>query len=203
MSVAALVLAAGASSRMGALKQLLRDENDETLVHRVARDAIEAGCAPVCVVVGNAAPLVADALSDLDVVVVSNADWTAGLSTSIAAGVDTIEEHFPSITGILMLTCDMPSVGVSHIHSLLQSHRANGIAAASGYGETWGVPALFPTTMFGALKSLEGDRGAKSLLDPSSTTMIPLEGGLLDLDTPEDVYRWRQSQKSEDVGDWL
>lgn len=201
MSIAAIVLAAGASSRMGALKQLLRDQNDEALVHRVVRDAIEAGCAPVCVVVGNSAPLVAESVSDLDVVVASNVDWEHGLSTSIACGIDTIQEHFTHASATLILTCDMPSVGVAHIQSILRAHSAVHAPVASSYGDTWGVPALFPSTMFDALRSLHGDKGAKTLLDPARTSMIPLEGGLLDLDTPEDVYRWRQSQKSDEL-DW-
>ena len=78
--VGAIVLAAGASRRLGQPKQLVQMEG-QTLVHRAATAAIEAGCDPVTVVVGAEAEKISDALEALSVQIVLNASWAAGMGT--------------------------------------------------------------------------------------------------------------------------
>lgn len=223
MSIAAVVLAAGASSRLGEPKQLLLDHNGEALVHKVARDAYEAGCRPVCVVIGADAARVRAAVIDLDVLIAENTQWSHGLSTSIRCGVATAVESNPlppgqiedvaniyddadgptvlrvntqltslgGIDGVLLLTCDMPSVGLAHIQLLIKKFNGATTHVASSYGNTWGIPAIFPAKDFTELQSMEGDKGAKSLLTRRNAALIPLVGGTFDLDTPEDVAKWR------------
>ena len=227
MSVAAVVLAAGASSRLGQPKQLLLDMHGEPLVHKVARDAFEAGCRPVCVVVGAHAIGVRAAVSDLDVLVVQNLVWPEGLSTSIRCGVTAVVESNPlpagrnevvgkihtdaegqtslnvntqltsfgSVDGVLLLTCDMPSVGPAHIHKLISEFNNASSHVASSYGDTWGIPAIFPAADFAELQALEGDKGGKSILMSRGASLVTLEGGTFDLDTLEDVARWRLSSR--------
>ena len=225
MSIAAVVLAAGASSRLGQPKQLLLDMYGELLVHKVARDAFEAGCRPVCVVVGAHATGVRDAVSDLDVLVVDNAHWSEGLSTSIRCGVAAAVESNPlppgrmgdvgsvyteaegrtvlhvntqltsvgGVSGVLLVTCDMPSVGPAHIQLLMSEFNDASPRVASSYGDTWGIPAIFPAADFAQLQALEGDKGAKSVLRERGASLVPLDGGTFDLDTLEDVTRWRST----------
>lgn len=189
MRVGAVILAAGASSRLGEPKQLLQDQSGESLVHRIARDAIGAGASPVVVVVGAVVDEIKRVLSDLDVTVANNADWATGLSSSIRVGVASVAER--DVDAVLLLTCDMPSVGVSHLESMNAALSTGATRVASSYGDTRGVPASIRRSEFFALLELTGDRGAKSLLLQPDTVTVSLAGGTFDLDTPADVAAWR------------
>ncbi|MEP6835004.1 MAG: NTP transferase domain-containing protein, partial [Gemmatimonas sp.] len=100
---------------------------------------------------------------------------------------------FGGIDGVLLLTCDMPSVGSAHIQLLMNEFLNASPHVASWYDDSVGVPTIFPAADFGALQSLEGDTGAKSILRKRNPSLIALEGGTFDLDTPEDVMKWRAS----------
>lgn len=187
MNVAAVVLAAGASSRLGEPKQLLRDHNDEALVHKVAREALAAGAQPVIVVVGAAKDEVRDVLSDLQVTTVVNIHWSEGLASSIRAGV----REAANADALLLLTCDMPSVGIPHLTMMMESLHAGAVRVASSYDYTRGIPAIIRREEFAALEALSGDRGAKALLMQKDTALVSLANGSFDLDTRENVAAWR------------
>lgn len=224
MTVAAVVLAAGGSTRLREPKQLLVDERGEMLVHRTAREALEVGLYPVVVVIGAFADEVRAAVHNLDVIIEQNDGWSRGLSSSIRAGVAAAMESRPEapgdwkdigvlsdddphvqmlhvqttrvsyggITGALLLTCDMPSVGKTHLQALLDARRNYHHFVASAYGDTIGIPAIIPAIEFLNLQKLEGDKGAKGLFAREGTALVPLIGGSFDLDTPSDVTRWRE-----------
>jgi CTP:molybdopterin cytidylyltransferase MocA len=197
---------------MGSAKQLLRDANGEALLVRLVRDAREGGCAPVVVVLGAYAESVRDVLRDALhdkvrdvrpdnagdaelVVCVENVDWAEGMSGSIRAGLQAIESG--TATAVMLLTCDQPSVDVGHIRALLAAHEDHGERVVSQYDGVCGIPAIWPRAEWPLLASLEGDRGARSLLRGDETA-VPLSGGAMDLDTPEDVYRWRRTEPRVD-----
>jgi CTP:molybdopterin cytidylyltransferase MocA len=181
-SVAAVVLAGGASRRLGELKQLVR-LNSETLVERAVRVCREAGCAPVVVVLGASADKVLEQCSFGDAVVVTNDGWGEGMGSSVRSGVRMLPQD---VTGCVITTCDQPAVTAEHLRALM----ASGEMTASAYAGRRGVPAYFPHMMFAELMNLRGDSGARQLLKDAKA--LELAGGELDVDTPAELERVRE-----------
>jgi molybdenum cofactor cytidylyltransferase len=181
--VPAVILAAGASRRLGTPKQLVAWGGD-SLLRRIVRTAL-AGDGPVTVVTGFRAPDMAAHLAGLPVKVVVNPQWEEGMASSVRAGVASLE---PGVSGVLLLLCDQPGVDPALLARLQDAHRADPQAvAACGYGGTRGTPALFPARAFPALLALRGDRGARSLLTGPEVVVVPFPEGGLDVDRPEDL----------------
>lgn len=179
-----MVLAAGASSRLGEPKQLIV-LNGETLLERAVRVAKEAGCDPVVVVLGaNAERIQARCRLD-DAKILVREDWSSGMGGSVAAGVAAVGDA----EGCIVMTCDMPAVSVAHLRALAESG-SGGEIVASSYAHRSGVPAYFPSSRFDELRNLGGDRGARALLEGVSG--VELDGGDLDVDTAEDLERLRR-----------
>lgn len=179
MKKAAVVLAAGASRRLGQPKQLLRC-GDETLLERTVNICVSAGCEPVVVVLGGAASAIVEQ-TRLDSSIVINPDWEEGIASSIRTGIRSLADD---VDGCILLTCDMPAVTAHHL-SLLSNA---GSLRASAYAGRCGIPAYFPRSSFSALLQLRGDRGARELLYGAETVDLP--GGEFDIDTPEDLARF-------------
>jgi molybdenum cofactor cytidylyltransferase len=176
MSIAAVVLAAGASSRLGEPKQLVM-LGGETLLERAVRVAREAECFPVVVVLGASARSIQAGCELGDAVLVVNEDWTEGMGSSVRAGVGALTD----VDGCVVLTCDMPAVTAAHLRELVTS----GDVTASAYVGRRGVPAYFPAGSFASLMELHGDAGARELL--RSARSVELIGGELDVDTMTDL----------------
>jgi molybdenum cofactor cytidylyltransferase len=176
MRVAAVVLAAGASKRLGEPKQLVR-LGPETLLERAVRVAQEAGCSPVIVVLGASAALIEAECKFGDAVLVVHNDWAEGMGSSIRAGVSAL----PDADACVVMTCDMPAVTAAHLRLLM----ASGELTASIYAGRRGVPAYFPGATFQLLMELHGDAGARDLL--RSAQCVELVGGELDIDTADDL----------------
>jgi molybdenum cofactor cytidylyltransferase len=177
--VAAVILAAGSSRRLGSPKQLIRLQG-ETLLERAVRVACEAGCQPVIVVLGSSAELIRESCPLRETVIVVNERWNEGMGTSISAGVAGLQDD---IDGCIVMTCDMPAVSAEHLGDLMRS----GEITASRYAERRGVPAYFPKDRFLLLAELQGDTGARTFLKDVRT--VELSGGELDVDTIEDMTR--------------
>lgn len=190
---AAVILAAGASTRLGQPKQLIRI-GAETLLHRTARLALEAGCTPVFVVLGFEAAKMRLELSGLPVEVVVNAAWQEGMGSSLCHGVEAVRKLTPLPNAALVLVCDQPRLTAEHLRELLAFHkvsptgRETGITA-SVYAHTAGVPAIFPARFFSTLAAIQGDRGARDVLRAHTSEVqgIPWPGGQFDLDRPKDL----------------
>lgn len=203
--IGALVLAAGASERLGTPKQLLSGHDGIPLVSSVVHAAQRAGFDPVLVVVGAHAEEVTHALINdaAAVFLVPNRAWTEGMGSSIRAGIASMSTHglMTDVEGVLIATCDMPTANDRHFASLRAAARAQGTLtrAASRYTTrggnvvTTGIPAIFPRGDWPALLALSGDRGAKALCEAPDTITVPLLDGSFDLDTPDDVNAWRAS----------
>jgi molybdenum cofactor cytidylyltransferase len=187
---AAVILAAGASTRLGRPKQLLRIEG-ESLLRRTARIAVEAGCAPVYVVLGFNAQQMQPELQDLAVQVIVNESWREGMGSSLRAGMEELRKADPLPEAVLLLVCDQPRLTADHLRQLLILHTAsdNPGITASVYGHKAGVPVVFRSRLFPALLASQGDRGARDLIRAHSTEAqgIPWPEGELDIDRPEDL----------------
>ncbi len=186
---AALILAAGASTRLGQPKQLLHYRG-ERLVGRAVRLAREAGATTVYTVLGASYPLVLEAVSSLvpPVRVLLNQAWSQGMGSSLAVGAAAAAHD--GATDLLVMTCDQIHVTAAHLLLLVAASHPDRITA-SGYGGRLGVPALFPASSFPALQQLHGDRGARDLLQQQGVLSVPLAGGEMDIDTPEDLQALR------------
>ncbi len=194
--IPAVVLAAGASSRLGQPKQLLQSQG-ESLVRRAVVCATEAGFAPVYVVVGAHAERVSRALDGVVVQVVQNPEWQLGMSTSLHYGVRAaMKDGVPE--DVLLLVCDQPRISSELLRRMREGHlRKRSCITAAKYGGSLGVPAIFSQAYFGELESVAGDRGARAILMRHSAEVdpVPFEGGAFDIDTPEDLERWKASEQ--------
>lgn len=190
----AVVLAAGASTRLGRPKQMVRVDG-ETLVERAVRIAREAGAETVFVVLGANYQPIFEVLQPYqpELRVLLNQRWAEGMGTSIALAAAVAERH--NVDDLLVLTCDQISVTPQHLRELVKaSHREH--VVASTYRDRRGVPALFPEFSFHALQQLSGDRGARDLLQHEDVLQLPLPGGEIDIDTPEDLEQLTDIRES-------
>ena len=190
------MLAAGGSRRLGTPKQLLRWQG-QSLVRRAVAAAQASRCAAVYAVLGSEADRVAAELAETDAVLVENPAWQQGLSGSIAAGVRAVVADRDPAALLLMLV-DQPHVSAALLDRLLAVF--DGGMAACRYGGTLGVPAVFGREHFSALERLEGDRGARSLLDSEGERVRSLrfDLGAVDVDTPAD---WDAVEAGGPAGD--
>lgn len=194
MRVGAVVLAAGASTRLGHPKQLVHHDG-EPLVRRAARVALAAGASPVVVVLGAHADRIAPALDGVaGLTVVTHARWRDGLASSLTAGLAalrTLEDRdgHPPVDGVLLTVCDQPLVDVVAVTELLAVFTGRGGVVAAAYAGTVGVPAVIGRDHLAALRDLAGDGGAGRWLraHPALVTPVPLPAAAVDVDTAADV----------------
>lgn len=186
---AAIVLAAGASSRLGQPKQLLK-LNGETLLHRTVRLAQQAGCNPVFVVLGFEAARMQRELSGLAAKPVINEDWPSGMGSSLRSGIEAVMKESPQPQKTLALLCDQPTLSAEILSKLIEtSAKAKSLITASSYAGRFGVPAIFDKQLYPDLLKVAGDQGARSIIQryPNQTSIVEFPGGIVDIDTPEDL----------------
>jgi len=191
MPIPAIILAAGASRRLGLPKQLV-EFRGETLLGRAIRLALEAGAAPVLVVLGAQAETIRAQLdSHPDVVLVQNHEWQEGIAASIRAGLRAADAQAQNASGVLVMGCDQPRLTSEHLRLVLQTFQQNenAVIVASTYAGIRGVPAVFPRSVLPLLEALEGDSGARRILMQAACTVfeIAFEGGEIDIDLPSDL----------------
>ena len=192
-SIGIIVLAAGASTRMGTSKQLLFYEG-ETLLRRAVVAALDSSCRPVVVVLGSQADALLKELADPDAYTVVNPAWAEGMGASIRCGLAALEA-LPEVgvEATVLTLCDQPLVTAGVIGRLLAAYQAKrSRLVVSEYevkGETIrGVPALFHRDLFNELLALRGVEGARRIISRygAEATTVAVPEGRFDVDTPAD-----------------
>lgn len=180
-----LVLAAGASRRMGRPKALL-PLNGGTLLDHAIGQAKRLG-APVTVVAGRCYPLVRYRCRVQPSAWVFNRNWHEGMSTSLKAGVASVG---PYAKGVLIVLLDQPLIGPDALAELSAAARCNPSQpfAADIQGRP-GAPAYIPRRLWSRVMRLEGDRGAAAILAAAGAARLSMAGAGSDVDTPGD---WRR-----------
>jgi CTP:molybdopterin cytidylyltransferase MocA len=181
-----VLLAAGASRRLGRAKQLA-EVDGEPLVRRTARFGLATEPLHMVVVLGAAEGAVRAALSGLRFDAVVCDRWEEGMGRSLQAGLGALDAR---CAGALVVLCDQVALTPGHLVALRDAwRRSPSGAAASGYGGVAGVPALLPRAWFEALAEEPGDRGARALLlrNMREVTVVSNERLARDVDVPADL----------------
>jgi molybdenum cofactor cytidylyltransferase len=186
--VAAVVLAAGRSTRMGGPNKLLAEIAGRPLLRIVVEEALASRASPVIVVVGHERAEVEKALAGLRVQLVHNPDFAQGLGTSLKAGIAAVPTE---ADGAIVCLGDMPQVDASLIDRLIAAFdpdRGALIVMPTVEGRR-GNPVLWSRRFFPDLMAIEGDVGARHFIGRYSEAVVevPLEdkAALVDVDTPE------------------
>ncbi|MEI6107744.1 MAG: nucleotidyltransferase family protein [Opitutae bacterium] len=186
-----ILLAAGASRRMGRPKQLL-PLGGQPLLRHVVTALLSAPVNPFVVVLGSQAAEIAPVLAGMPVEIVVNPEWTEGLGSSLRTGVIALERLAPQLDGLIVALADQPGLTAAHLAALLHRHRDTGRSiVASSVADRAMPPAFFSARWFPRLSTLTGDQGARALLmaQAAEVAHVPLADGT-DLDTPEDYQRF-------------
>jgi molybdenum cofactor cytidylyltransferase len=186
--VAAVVLAAGRSTRMGGPNKMLAEINGQPLVRIAVEQALGSRAHPVIVVTGHQHERVEAALDGLDVRFVHNPDFAAGLSTSVKAGIAAVPDD---VDGAIVCLGDMPQVNALLIDKLIAAFdpEKGALVVVPVIDGKRGNPVVWSRRFFPELATLEGDTGARNLIAgvAEAVTEVPLSGtaALVDVDTPE------------------
>ena len=174
-----ILLAAGASVRLGKAKQLLEFQN-KTLLRRSAETALQVS-AEVVVTLGARSAVMQREIEDLPIAIAENEDWKTGMGGSLKIGLAKLLETNENLSGVMILVCDQPLMNAG----LLET---NASVVACEYENTLGVPALFAARLFPELLALEPRHGAKHLIKKyrAETVSVAFPEGAFDIDTPAD-----------------
>ncbi len=186
-TIAAIILAAGQSRRMGKTNKLLADIDGLPMVRHAVQSAVSSVAAPVVVVTGHEGSKVRAALEGLDVTFVENSDFADGLSTSLRAGISVLPD---GIDGAVVALGDMPMVEPSHVNRLISAfdlEEGRTICVPVTRGKR-GNPVLWGAGYFDEMASIKGDVGAKHLMGLYAEAVCEVEVAddavLTDIDTP-------------------
>jgi xanthine dehydrogenase accessory factor len=199
-SVAAIILAAGASTRMGRPKQQLPSFGGESLLRRSAMEAIRSRCQPVIVVTGAHSDQSAREVSGLPVRIIHNPDWSSGMSSSWRAGLAALDTEDSRADAAIIAVCDQPFARAPVLEALSRVYRsASSGIVASEYGGTLGLPALFDRAHFAELAGLSGTAGAKQVIQAHASAVLPVPfpDGAIDIDSWEDYSRFRRTLEEQ------
>lgn len=198
-SVGLIILAAGASTRLGTPKQLLLYQG-RSFVRHIAEVAIASVCQPIAVVLGAHAQRIKPEVSQLPVQVVENQQWAEGMSSSLRVGMEALNAMNPKLEAVAIALCDQPFVSSQRLNRIVEAYHFTGKAIiASEYSGTLGVPALFSRTLFSELMALKSTEGAKQLIKKHihEVFSVPFPEGAIDIDTPKDYEQFQSLIESK------
>lgn len=185
--VAVLIMAAGASTRMKAVKQLLPWGNTTLIAHicRMASESIANSC---YIVLGAYADRIKSELNQDLIRMIENPDWEAGLGKSISTGVKAVLD-IEKPDGILIMLCDQPLMDTAYLNKLIDTFKSKTPKiVGTNYGQKIGVPAVFESSLFPEMCRLDQSGGAAELIEQyqKETLGVDAKGKQKDMDTPEE-----------------
>jgi molybdenum cofactor cytidylyltransferase len=187
--IAIVVLAAGASKRMGSPKQLLK-WGDGTLIGNAIETVSKLASNELIVVLGAHYELIKNVIQTSPVTILNNENWEKGLGSTIAFAVEYLQNSKSNVDGVLITLCDQPLITADFLNlfiSKFQSGKNQILATSYGNGKQ-GVPVLFDKVYFNDLEKLNSDEGAKEILKKYSSHVEALTPQMdnKDLDTSEE-----------------
>jgi len=187
-NVGAVILAAGTSSRMEEIKQLLPWKNT-TLLGDVIEKLKSSNAKQIYLVLGAYQDQILNEINTEGVTVIINNDWSLGMGSSIAKIATHLEGGTIKHDALLLTTVDQPLLDVNTYNKLINSSINNKRIIATSYGKGFGIPAVFDNVYFSELKSLGQDVGAKSVIKNHLEHLVLIDDPMaaIDLDTKE-VY---------------
>nr|WP_319512594.1 nucleotidyltransferase family protein [uncultured Draconibacterium sp.] len=197
-----LLLAAGASSRMGKPKPLLPWEGKRLIEHQV--NMLLSTGNPVVVVLGNQSESIIPIIQGLPVEFTINESWEQGMGTSIATGVRFISQLYPDCKGVMITLIDQPLITSDHLNTLVTKFEPNNqqIIVSQANSGWQGVPVLFDRFYFDELARLNGKQGAKTIFWNYKEQVISVPCGeiLVDMDTPKEYDKLQNISKEKQSG---
>jgi len=199
MSTAAIILAAGRSSRMGQEQhKLLLPLGDRPVLAHVVDSVLASQARPIVVALGYQAEQVRAILhpytAQPEVVIIENHDYKQGMSTSLRKGIETLMASSPTVNGVLIVLGDQPLMPSHIFNTMIETKQATEkrIIGALYHGKR-GNPTLFDTSLFPELLEMTGDEGGRKVIERHSQEMAMLEMGD---DIPNyDVDTWEAYQQ--------
>ena len=185
--IAAVILAAGQSRRMGGDNKLLRPVDGVPLIRHTVETVLASAARPVVVVTGHEAAIVRGLLDGMPILFVHNPRYADGLSTSLRAGLDALPED---VDAALVSLGDMPAITAAHIEALIAGFDPEGGKAIGvpTHAAKRGNPTLWARSLFNDMRQVAGDVGARHLIGANESLVYEVEFGdtavLTDLDTP-------------------
>ena len=196
MTLSLLLLAAGASRRFGGKPKQLHHWQGQPLICHVTRVAETVAPGRCLVVLGAYAQHIQASVSHLSTAVCE--DWASGMGTTLAFGVERLPKD---TTAVLVLLADQLAITEQDLRHLVQAFEAMGggrcepaIACAS-YQGVRGVPAIFSHHFFAQLCRLQGEQGAKFLLQTCDVVCVPMASAAVDIDTPADIEQFIKTNR--------
>jgi molybdenum cofactor cytidylyltransferase len=185
MDIPAIILAAGASRRLGRPKQLV-EVAGKTMLYRTV-SMVLTRYTPVIVVLGSNIETITNSLARLPIIIVNNLQWESGMSSSIRVGIQAL----PVLaSGAAFFVCDQIALNeilIADLHKTICDHPQQIVACE--YNGIRGVPTYFPAQYFASLQNLKGDQGAKHILKNRDIIALPFLDGNLDIDYPRDLFK--------------
>jgi len=195
-SIGIILLAAGASARLGEPKQLLRFQG-ETLLRRSVKVALAASNR-VIVTLGSRIEILRKEIEDLPVEIVENKDWATGMSGSIKVSLKKFLDDADKVKAVIVMVCDQPFVNEKLLEKIITKFQETGSPiVACEYQNAIGVPALFHKNLFPELLALDAQTGAKQLIKKyhALAAAISFPEGAFDVDTPADYENLMENFK--------
>ena len=190
-----IILAAGASARLGKPKQLLQ-YHGQTLLNHAVNEAVNAKVDAVVVVLGNNAEMFKKEIDKEMVRIVVNEGWEEGMASSVRLGLDTLLNIKPYIDAVIFMVCDQPHISSSVLNELITTQqKTTKQIVTCDYGESIGPPALFHKKYFHELRELKGDVGARNIIQQNMNDVanVLFPEGKIDIDTKEDYEALKNS----------